>query len=370
MLNDRLAQLIARKFSGELTAAEMQELQSSLEAHPDVQTISDVLDYCCQSPAFEMNDFESDERFQRIIKKAEEEKLVEEAQLESFELAAQRHRKLAVFGPGSAIAVILGLIAIVYFFLKPEAKEQNVAIQKNDIVARPGAKTHFQLPDGSRVWLNSKSRLTYKESFNDNIREAELEGEAFFDVIKDTLRPFIIHTLSGIDIRVLGTAFNVKAYPDDAFAEATLLSGLLEVININEPKAPKVLLQPHHKMVFRKGEMQKARRGIFAISNDTLKRLPAIDIVAVPVHLPDSVLKETAWVYNKLIFDDDSFRELALKMERWFNVRIHFKSEKVAKYSLHGSFENETIVQALDALQLIASFTYKINGNEIEIDNK
>jgi transmembrane sensor len=370
MLNDRLAQLIARRLSGEATSDEMEELQFLLTNHPEAQSVVNALHTYWQIPTTETDDFQLDEHFQQIIEKAEEEKEIEEAQLTSIELVAQRQRKVALFIRIAAAAVLLGIIVTAYFFFKPTAREQNIAIQENDIVAKPGAKTRFLLPDGSRVWLNSKSRLTYKGNFNDTIREVELEGEAFFDVIKDVRRPFIVHTSSGIDIRVLGTAFNLKSYPEDSFTEATLLRGLIEVVNKNEPKSPKVLLQPHQKMVFRKNEQQMRLTEGISAKPDTSKILPAIAIAAVPVHLPDSILKETSWIYNKLIFDEDSFRELALKMERWYNVSIHFKSEKVANYRLHGSFENETIEQALEALQLTTSFTYKIKGNEIEIDNK
>jgi ferric-dicitrate binding protein FerR (iron transport regulator) len=90
-------------------------------------------------------------------------------------------------------------------------------------------------------------------------------------------------------------------------------------------------------------------------------------ITAVAANAPDSVMKETSWVYNKLYFDGDTFAELAVKMERWFNVSISFKNEKVAAYRFKGVFKTETIQQALKALQLTADFKYSIEGDEVKI---
>jgi ferric-dicitrate binding protein FerR (iron transport regulator) len=92
--------------------------------------------------------------------------------------------------------------------------------------------------------VNSGSKLTYEGNFKGNLREVRLDGEAYFDVVKDALHPFIVHT-SGIDIKVLGTAFNVKAYKVDRTIEATLIHGSIEVINQNQPGAPKIMLKPH-----------------------------------------------------------------------------------------------------------------------------
>ena len=97
------------------------------------------------------------------------------------------------------------------------------------------------------------------------------------------------------------------------------------------------------------------------------KTVPAITIVALPKGVADTLLTETSWIYNRLIFEGDTFKELAVKMERWFNVKITFKNEKVANCRLRGVFEDESVEEAMKALQLIATFTYKINNNEIEI---
>lgn len=360
-MNDRLAQLISRKLSGEATPAELDELHSWLAANPEAQYFYEVFsNFWSARPETDANTPEDDAHFRQIIALAEQEDMPVDQPGEEY---IPKRGRLVTLRRVLAAAIFIGLAVCTYLFFigRNDASGQAPV---NEVVARTGARSHLLLPDGSKVWLNSESKLVYQGSFNDTIREVHLEGEAFFDVVKDAKRPFIVHT-SDIDIRVLGTAFNVKSYPRETLIEATLIRGMIEVTNKNAPKAPKVILRPHEKLVFKKekttdGEEGKNERG-------TPEHIPAISITALPKHLADSSLKETSWVYNKINFDGDTFRELAQKMERWYNVRISFSNDKVADFRLHGSFTSETVEEALQALQYIAPFRYKISGNEIEI---
>lgn len=362
-MNDRLAQLIARKLSGEASPAELDELHSLLAASPEAQYFYEVFsNFWSTRPEHKADAAEDDAHFRQIIAVAESEEPVvtEEPEPEAEQPAPARIFTLKRM---LAAAVFIGLAVSTYLFFTGRSDVTRQA-PINEVVARTGARSHLLLPDGSKVWLNSESKLVYQGSFNDTLREVHLEGEAFFDVVKDTKRPFIVHT-SDIDIRVLGTAFNVKSYPREMLIEATLIRGLIEVTNKNEPKAPKVILRPHEKLVFNKEKMPAGEEGKRV--REKAEHIPDISITALPRNLADSALKETSWVYNKINFDGDSFRELAQKMERWYNVRIRFSNAKAADYRLHGSFANETVEEALQALQYIAPFRYKISGNEIEI---
>jgi transmembrane sensor len=243
--------------------------------------------------------------------------------------------------------------------------------KQNEIEAKAGARSHVLLPDGSQVWLNSASKLTYAESFNDSTREVKLEGEGYFDIVKDAARPFIVHT-AGIDVRVLGTTFNLKSYPQESTVEAVLLKGMLEVTNTTNPNSPKVILKPHQKIVFNKQLKEATKQGDIPSGATNFSLIPSKGkaILPIPKNIADSAIVETSWVYNKLVFEGDTFEESAMKMERWFGVTIEFKSEKVKKYKLGGSFSNQSIQQAMEALKLIAPFDYKINKNRVEIYGK
>ena len=246
---------------------------------------------------------------------------------------------------------------------KPDKKTVPVK-PVNEIAINRGSRTKIQLPDGSQVWVNSGSKLTYEGRFDGSTREVHLDGEAYFDVVKDAAHPFIVHT-EGIDIKVLGTAFNVKAYTADRTIEATLIHGSIEVLNHNQPGAPNIILKPHEKLVYNKylpGLIQekqaivKASDTPFSISIEPLKK-----------NIADSNIVETAWVYNKLIFEEERFEDLALKMERWYNVKINIENEKLKNYKMSGSFVNETAQEAITILQFLVPFKYSIKNNEIKI---
>lgn len=363
MHNERLIVLATRHLAKEATKEEQDELFELLKNDQEQQYFFEMLTnfWSIKQPPFVAYN-EDDAHFNHILELAETNiettSDISVVPLQNNKFSVIRRK---IYGWSAAI-LLAASIAIAYNVLWKNDKQNIVAgdLHRNEVKAKSGAKSRLTLPDGTKVWLNAESRITYNNRFNTKTREVELEGEAFFDVVKNINSPFIVHT-TGIDVIVLGTAFNVKSYPHEATIEATLVRGSIEVIKPGEPNGPRVILQPHEKLVFTKAidSLQKT-----AFNKNVQQE---ILITPVPSTLPDSVMKETSWVYNKLIFDGDTFRELSVKMERWFNVSIKFKNEKVAGYQFKGVFKNETIEQALKALQLTADFKYIINGNEVEI---
>ncbi len=228
----------------------------------------------------------------------------------------------------------------------------------SEVLVKNGSKTRVLLPDGTTVWLNAGSKLTYGRDFGGTSREVDLAGEGFFDVAKDPERPFTIRT-SRMNIRVLGTRFNLRAYPNDKSAEATLIQGSIEVSLSSRPQE-RFVLKPNEKIVVRDsdtattGDPQPAREPIMAIRH--LQYEPA-----------DSSLAETSWMDNKLVFTDETFAEVALKMERWYNIPIRFSDPETARLRFTGSFEKESVEQALRAMSITAPFRYNIKDNEIII---
>lgn len=365
MNNDRLTELLSRKLSGEATATELQELQHWLQSNPGDQYFTEILlTYWHHRPDQHVSlDHAPDQHFAHILEMAagqDEEPVLRRPAL---------FRKLGKF---AAAAALVTAIAGGTWVLMPKKMNRVIAAdaKRNEVVAGKGIRSKMVLPDGTQVWLNSDSKLEYAESFTGATREVSLEGEAYFDVVKDPKRPFIVHT-SAIDIRVLGTSFNVKSYPQEKTIETTLIRGMIEVINKNKPQAPKIILRPKEKLVFNK--QAEEINGLPAGNQKEMwkdsshNKTMAIAITALPPNVADSSLTETSWVYNRLLFEGDSFREVAVKMERWFNIRINFKNEKIANYRLSGSFDRETIDEALQALKYIAPFNYKINNNEVDI---
>ena len=270
-------------------------------------------------------------------------------------------------------AIAATVIAAMFFIYPLAVKKTSIrdfALAKavNEITIDPGSKSKILLPDGSQVWINSGSKLTYENSFKGDTREVQLDGEAYFDVVKDAEHPFIVHT-SGIDIKVLGTAFNVKAYKVEPVIEATLIHGSIEVINKNRPGAPKIMLKPHEKLVYNKYPVDDSRDQRVDIKP---AEPDAYSITVMPLakNIADSDIVETAWVYNKLAFEDEKLEDLAVKMEKWYDLKITIEDEKLKGSRVSGSFINETAEEALKELQFLLPFRYSIKNKEVKIIRK
>lgn len=375
MFNEDIAILIARNLTGEATVDEQRYLLDYLQAHPNEQYFYDVLYryWKNKNKSFSALDTDfSDKNFNYILKQSEETEIVPLFEEKNILVGKERKGFFTKKIIGIAASIIL-LIGAWYIFSITRTGSNNYFNKSsvNEVIARLGTKSKIILPDGTTVLLNAGSKLTYNQNFMGAIREVDLDGEAFFDVVKDAKHPFIVHT-SGINIKVLGTEFNVKSYATESTIEATLIRGLIEVEKRNEPQAPRIILKPHEKLVFNKQDDQVVTTQTNSEVKNNLQAevnhfKPQSVIIAALPNKPDSSLVETDWVYNKLIFDGDSFEELAKKIERWFNVHIVFKNEQVAKYKLHGVFENESIEQMLEALKLTVPFKYAKADNEIEI---
>lgn len=358
MHKERITQLIARKLSGEASPEEIKELDSLLKEYPeDAYLLSLLTDYWpTPIPAMAGEDAASEAHFRHIL---------DAAAGETQETApVYKSRPHYIRNILAIAAAFTGLVFSSWLYVKWSRSKPAVPMASRiETIAKPGAKSRLLLPDGSVVWLNSGSRISYPANFMDSLREVELEGEAYFDVAKDPGHPFIVHTRD-INIKVLGTIFNVKCYPEDNKTEATLIRGLVQVSKNGGSDQEMLLLHPHEKVV-----VNSALESVSA--NTNLPSLSAVPDNMIVKHLKESAadtsMVETAWVYNKLVFDGEDFPEIATEMERWYNVKISIHDPAVARYRFHAKFENESITEVLSALQLSLPFTFKINNNEVNI---
>lgn len=276
------------------------------------------------------------------------------------------------------IKIVSSIAAVgigIFFIVETHYDEKQNIVQgtrsHNEVNVSMGSKSKVVLPDGTQVWINSGSKLTYNGSFKGNLREVVLDGEAYFDVVRDIARPFIVHT-SAIDIHVLGTVFNVKAYDVDKTIEATLIHGSIEVVNRKQPSAPKVMLKPHEKIIFNK-DLVLSRKDAKTQYVPKPTELPVTYyalVTPIPKTISDSSIIETSWVYNKIVFEEEKMSDIAVKLERWYNVKIEIADEKIRNIRLSGSFVDESIEEALKYLQLLIPFKYQNKNNMITISKK
>ena len=371
---------MSRRLSGEATPAEVEELTLLLESSPQKQYLYGLLhswftDLPSAASGEPMEDPDFEERFLRILTQPDE----PETPAQSWDTNVVnisdnitaprliRKRLLYITSVAASLIAIFFLSWSVYHKRSVAARPPRPA-PSEEVLAKAGTRTKLVLPDGTQVWLNSNSKLRYSNEFNAESREVGLEGEAYFDVAKDMQRPFIVHT-SSLDIKVLGTSFTIKSYPQDETIEATLLKGTIEVSRKDNPNTARIILKPNEKLVFNKRIAPSGRTSLTPdrISIRSPSTLPDMAVNSIRKDIPDSDKVETAWMYNRLVFKGDNFKELAEKMERWYNVRITIRDSSLNNYHFGGAFASETVEEAFKALQLTTAFTYKINNNEIEI---
>ena len=267
------------------------------------------------------------------------------------------------------VTAIVGIITSILLINNYGDKSPSVEQPKQEVIATPkGSRSRTLLADGTTVWLNADSKLHCENDFTGATREVTLEGEAFFDVVKQTNRPFIVHT-SGIDIKVLGTAFNVKSYPEDKNVETTLYRGSVEVFRQEDSSKNGIRLVPNQKLALPKQAANEAPK-LSEEKRPVAKEIP-VEHIITPI---DSTKKEserieTAWVYSRLEFRVVRFEEVAKKLERWYNIAIIFKDEKVKNLNVYATFKNETVEEAFAALKVGFRINYKINNHEVYVES-
>ena len=352
--------LFARCLNGEASAEESVRLHELLSADESLQQRYEILKQFWNSP--QTNSFENvdEAKIERIIKKAQEADGLSFRQQKERRKRRTRRRAQLVMG-----LAVLAASALVYISLEKRNNNTSSTAQaeKQQLVAQKGSRSKTILPDGSVVWLNAGSSLSYAGKCAAPNREVFLNGEAFFDVVKDTKRPFIVHA-NGIDIRVLGTSFDVKSYSDERKVEATLIRGLIQITRPGNRDQKPLYLHPNEKLVI---DLAVDEPYAEEATQNAPQTLPAFTLFRLDSNLKTENRIETAWVYDRLQFRGENFEELARKLERWYNVTIIFQDEEVKQLSFNGSFENETVQQAFAALKAAVPFDYSINEHEIFI---
>jgi ferric-dicitrate binding protein FerR (iron transport regulator) len=168
-----------------------------------------------------------------------------------------------------------------------------------------------------------------------------------------------------MDIKVLGTAFNVKCYPGEKNTETSLIRGSIEVTL--KDRQEKIIMKPNEKLILSNDELKAAKTNTAATKQEAVKQVPIIELSHLTIFPKDSSIVETAWVENRLVFNEETFVDIAKRMERWYGINIVINNEKLKKELLTGIFEKETIYEALKALQLTTPFTYKLDKDVIII---
>ena len=261
---------------------------------------------------------------------------------------------------GIAASVLIAVVAYFLIYPNPSKLSPAKAVAASPLIFQSDSalRKTFVLADGSVVTLRKNSVLEVSKSFNQNNREVSLTGEAFFDVKKDAGHPFIVHTQE-VDIKVLGTVFNVKAYPGNSETETALFRGRVEVSVKGQHAGSPVVLTPNQKLVVNSAVLGVAQK------DSAVARKPVV--MPLSADTKDHKAKEIAWVRNRLAIENEPLEVIAGKLQQWYGIEMVFEDETVKKYRYSGTFESETVVNALEALQLSYPFSFEVQKDRIII---
>jgi ferric-dicitrate binding protein FerR (iron transport regulator) len=241
------------------------------------------------------------------------------------------------YSVAAAILLVPLLIAGVLWFTAKPAVEKIYVVEKpitSTIHAPLGSRISFDLPDGIRRWLNSGSSLEYQLPFSNN-RQVAIRGEAWFDVAHDASNPFEV-TAGNSKVKVLGTKFNLNAYPEEKYVEAVLEEGKVE------------FAVPKNSCVV---EMQPSERLIY--NNDSVR---------ITMTEPS---KYSAWVEGKLMFRGDPMPEVARRIARWYNVEVEMVDKDLEKDVIRGTFQDDSLEDVLYYISLTSPIRFRIIERKI-----
>lgn len=314
--------LLRRFFSEKVTPSEYTALRSEVEKATDEtldETFSALWEETQEIPAMDVH-IKSD-----VLSKIEKRVIVPKSR-PSFSSWVKY-----------AATILLPLLvtaASFYYFGKNQGEEELFTV-----FAENGHKTQVFLPDGTKVWLNSDSYLSYSSQFNNQNRTVTLKGEAFFDVTKDQKHSFTVKA-GDVNVVVHGTAFNVSAYPDEPTMNVSLLRGAVRVENDKE-KSKGVDLKPNQKV-------------------QISKNLKDWHLASCNAEL------ECLWTRNMLRFENTPAMEVFHKLEKWYGVDIQVKNLDLStRYGF--VLKTESLREMLDLINKITSINYQIKGEEVTI---
>ncbi len=242
------------------------------------------------------------------------------------------------------ILALAFMLAVLANIVLPQAPVQLIEAPMiyEEHIAPPGVKSNLTLQDGSKVILNSGSSLRYIKNFEADQRVLELVGEAYFEVAKDSNRPFKVRTGS-ITTKALGTSFNIRAYENEDMA-ISLLTGLVSVdLNMDQPE--KVNLFPGEALNISLDRQQFHKQGF-------------------------KEEKLMAWTKKTILFDHAPIAEITRVLENWYGVRIEFTNRPNKDLEVSGLFRDQTLENVLEGLSYSARFEFDIKQDQVTITFK
>ena len=275
--------------------------------------------------------YDKDKAFENFRNRVESQKEIQSTSRRGFSLSA-------LWRYAAVVAIIIAVGCISYWQGEVNVKDTFADIS---VEAPLGSKTKLYLPDGTLVWLNAGSRMTYSQGFGVDNRKVELEGEGYFEVKRNEKIPFFVKTK---DLQqVLGTKFNFRDYPEDHEVVVSLLEGKVGLNNLLREEKEAVL-SPDERAVLNKAN------GLLTVESVTASNA-------------------SQWTDGYLFFDEELLPDIAKELERSYNVKIHIANDSLKTFRFYGNFvrREQNIQEVLEALASTEKMQYKIEERNITI---
>jgi len=322
-------QLIANRLLGTITSDENRLLDDWT-----LERIENQRYYSEQKKLWDL--FEMHQKMQKIDEHTAYQKI-------STQLFKRKKNNLLIYI--QRVAAILLLPVIIYssiniFSKKQEPIREQFATVYNTVETPLGMRSSLTLPDGTRVWLNAGSKLSYPVLFSDKSRLVSLSGEAYFEVKKDKKWPFVVNA-GKMSVFVTGTTFNCNAYPENDVIQTVLVEGEVTLGNTSAT------------------EVESLGPGELAVFNTTNQLI---------TKTKTDLQKYIAWKSGKLMFREDKMNKVVEKLERWYNVQFEIKDKEIADYIYTATFIDESLDQVLKMLSLSAPIRYTVSVRSKQSD--
>jgi len=324
--HDEIYDLIARSFTGELTEEESVHLNSWKAAEEsNLATYNDFVGIWKHSNRLALP---SQIDLSKSLATTREKAGIDKRQI----------KWLPVFAQIAAVLILALLFSALYNqFLVPKSQEKIETLVYQQVKASYGTQSRVELADGSVVYLNSGSTLRFPNSFSGmKTRNVELTGEGHFSVTKNREQPFVVD-IHKMQIKVLGTTFNIDAYPNNSAFTIALVEGSIQLQQKSgEDIKDLVAMKPNQVAFYNQSENE------------------------LSLKTEDDLSKYTAWTEGKIVFSNDPINTVIQKLEDWYNVDIELTDKKLEIYRFTGTFIEEPLEQVLNILNLTSHMQYKV----------
>lgn len=327
-MND-IDRIIGLFLAGKASKSEVDQLQKWIKASPENRQIFEIFKKNWNERTEEPILINEEEVFERVWKEGTSARV------------SPKPFGFAYWGKIAATFLIVLIVSYLMFLFQNKSREETVGVSKQPVMKEnpAGQKSRIFMPDGTIIWLNAESTLRYLEEFTDSVRVVNLDGEAYFEVAEDSLRPFIVRS-GDIYTEALGTTFNINYFPENEDIAVNLISGKVKVTSAESEQD--IILNPGEALSFDRNQQNSVKYKI-------------------------DISKAAVWKDGILTFENATFEQIVQKLERWYGVRVNVEGDMPQNWQFSGWFDNESLVNVLKVMQYTRGFQFKLKNKHVNI---